>query len=66
MALTVQEKTDLRNLICSMSITPQLLEEIAAKTDEEVRAMLSADKDAIIASLNANISELQAKLASLQ
>ena len=68
MALTNEEKTSLRGFICEqgMRITPELLAGIAAKTDEEVRALLASDKIAKLAALEARKSDIEASIAELK
>jgi len=64
MALTEQEKDDLRIFICTKgrlpfaTITPSILKEYAIKSDEEIRALLAVDK---ATKLN-NLLEAKAKI----
>ena len=67
MALTNQEKALLREIICkNLRVTPKVLADMAAKTDDEVRALLASEKAAQIASLTASKAAIEAKIASLQ
>lgn len=68
MALTNEEKALLREVICknNMRVTPKILSDMAAKTDEEIRVILASEKAAKIAQLNTAKASIEAKLAELQ
>jgi len=67
MTLTKEEKDYLREYICSFrhGITPQFLENISIKTDEEIKTLIDEWKTQEITKINKKIAKLQIKLNDL-
>ena len=67
MALTAKQKEELRAYICSKGkVTPEILAEYSAKTDEEVIALLAADKAKKLEGLTASLKATQSSITSIQ
>jgi citrate lyase gamma subunit len=74
MALSAEEKSELRHYICEtyhgiglgLRLTPEVLASFAAKTDDEIREILSAYKANKLQVLADQKAKLDAAMAALQ